>query len=383
MKKYFISICLSLLLILPVFSYEWGGVIGENAKVSSTDVKEIYAYSLRQSNNVSLWANFPFNKQGTFYFATQASYKYNYDVSLLDSNLMHIADLDLLKLNAIIPVGNYSLTVSAGRFQVTDETSRVFAQNCDGVNLKFATPMVVTTLYAGYTGLLNGYNTTMLAKAGSAPIKDNPVYALSSPYVPLLLYVDFPSLFLNQSLGLQISSFLDLGEEEYIRNYATISLKGPLGGPFYYNIASCFGTETFDSFSNYSDLYFQMFFKSVAIKLEAEYASGNQACFSPFRGFTSQTAYNSSASPEYSGLLMPSLDLVFFKNSIYIDFNNKLVMGMPESDITINGVNSALTAVINIFSDTQFNTTLSGFYDILNNGEENNFTFSLGLLLSF
>lgn len=392
MKKIILSVILSLFIILPAASYEWGGVITENARATTGDFATAYSYSGRQSNSVSLWATIPFNKQSTFYLATQASYKYNFDISLVDNEITHIIDLDLLKLNAAVPVGKYTLNVSAGRFQVMDETNKIFTQNCDGVNLKLATPFLNTTLYAGYTGLLNGYNTTMLGKRGYAEIKNTKLYSLSSPYIPLLVYFDFPSLFLNQSLGLQFSAFLDLGSDAYNRAYGTISLKGPITGPCYYSVATCFGTENFANVSNYSDITFQLFFNSIAIKIEGEYASGKQAIFEPFRGFTSQTAYNINTSldgtvnTEYSGIIMPGIDFTFFKNNLYINFHPKLVLGIPEESISVNGVDGTLSFVLNIFSDLQLNSTFSAYYDILNSTAErnySNYTFSLGLALSF
>lgn len=392
MKKTILSVILSLFIILPAASYEWGGVITENARATTGDFATAYSYSGRQSNSVSLWATIPFNKQSTFYLATQASYKYNFDISLVDNEITHIIDLDLLKLNATIPVGKYTLNVSAGRFQVMDETNKIFTQNCDGLNLKFTTPFINATLYAGYTGLLNGYNTSMLGKYGYAEIKNTKLYSLSSPYIPLLVYFDFPSLFLNQSLGLQLSTFLDLGDDSYNRSYGTISLKGPIFGPCYYSITSCFGTENFKNVTNYSDVSVQLFFNSIAIKFEAEYASGKQAIFEPFRGFTSQTAYNINTSldglvnTEYSGVLLPGFDFTAFQNNVYINFHPKLVLGMPKDSISLNGFDGTLSLIINIFSDLQFNSTFSAYYDILNYEADrnySNYTFSLGFALSF
>lgn len=383
MKKSILSIVLSLFIILPVASYEWGGVVTENAKVNTGDFSKIYSYSGRQSNGLSLWANFPFNKLSTCYLSTQVSYKYNYDISLIGSGINHIADLDLLKFNAMIPVGSNGLTISAGRFKVLDETAKIFSQNCDGLNLIFATPFVNTTVYAGYTGLLNKYNTTILTKEGFSSQSDNQVYALTGAYVPLLLYIDFPSLFLNQSLGLQASAFFDLGTEAYNRYYGTLSLKGPISGPCFYSLCTCFSSANFENISNYSSFSLSFFFNSVALKLQAEYASGKHAIFTPFRGFTSQVSCNSLASPEYTGALIPSLDFTFYKGSLYFDLLGKLVLGIPEESVNVNGVDFTLTTVVNIFSDMQFNTILAGYYDILNNNAESNYSLSLNLVISF
>lgn len=393
MKKTILAILLCSL-ICPVFAIEWGGLFNETGKLSfgkqTGELEEVASISVRQSNGISLWCTVPFKSDLSWYMTTQASYKYYYDFTLLGNNITHIADLDLLKLNGTIKTSNGSFLVAAGRYIVMDNSGKVFSQNCDGLTLKYTTPFVSTSVYAGYTGLLNANNVSIL---NDEALPDNgketfmPFYTKVHGYVPLTLSVDFPSLFLNQAVSVQAEAFLDVEKVEdkdlFNRYYGTLSLSGPFGGPFYYSLVSVFGTTDFASLMNLSALSFQMYVDSISLKIGVEYASGAQGPFSPFIGFDSNPAYNSIYSPEYSGVLLPGIDFTFTKNQFCFMLNGKLVLGMPEDSITVKGINLNLKSYINIFSDMQLEVSGIGYYDLDTDNAESYYSANLGLLISF
>lgn len=395
MKKFFLSLILIISLV-PAFAFEWGGLFTENAKVSicsiNGNITDIASLSVRQSNGLSLWCKVPLKSDSSWYLASQASYRYNWDITLMDNYIDHIADLDLLKVTGTVKTSNGGFTLNAGRFIVMDNSGKIFNQNCDGVSAKYATQFISTSVYAGYTGLLNSKSVMILNEEGWADTGKTtglPFYNLAHGYVPLTLSVDFPSLFLNQSLSFQAEAFFDVGKysidtlNKINRYYGSLSISGPIAGPCYYSLVTVFGTVDFDNIMNYSALDFQMYIKSISLKAGAEYASGKNGFLSPFIGFDSSTAYNSVYSPEYTGVILPQVEFGYSSNNFSTFLNGKLVLGIPESEIILRGIDFSLKTYWNILSDLQLEVSGVGYYDIYYKNAESFYALNVGLSLSF
>jgi len=383
MKKIFVAFVS--LFFVPLFALEWGGLFTEDVKYIAPDIAQ-NCETLRQANNLILWANAPFTDSGSTYVAGQASVRYFTDIKQNDG-FIPVYDVDLLKFSTNLYAGASVFSFSAGRFGVTDLTGKVFNQTSDGLSLKYTRPSMNFTAYAGYTGLLNAHNVTMLNKAEYLPSYNNGYY-FAYKYLPISLSMEVPSLFLNQSFNAQILAVIDgetpSGDKSYSRYYGSLAFMGPIAGSVYYSLVSSFCSENLKNISNYSAFTLQYYFGSVLnIRANAEYASGNQLIFEPFRGVTSNTAYNSSEYPELSGLFMPSLDLVFTVMGVYLGINGKVVMGYPESDLVMKGINLSTNILVNIFSDLQLGLYGSYYYDMNIQGQENNFILNLNLSLSF
>ncbi|MBR1639464.1 MAG: hypothetical protein IJ688_08775 [Treponema sp.] len=373
MKK-FLSIVLFLMIASSMFSFEWGGIISDDTKIQSN----LHSIEFHQSNNLSLWANFALSPKGSTYLITQGSVKYYWDISKTSNIFLPVINLDLFKFASSGRIGNVGTSFALGRFAFSDYTTKIFAQPCDGISLELAMPVVNMGFYAGYTGLLNSKEVSMLS---------NPeVEAKGTPaYIPVSYSVLFPSVIFNQRVGMQLLAFIDPSSAAYTRAYGTIMLKGPLAGPISYSFSTVFGTERFKNIMNLSDFY--LYFipnQNIQVSLGASYASGKLFFFSPFVGFTSYTAYNSSLSPQLSAVLMPSLSFSYVQKKLCSLLDLAAVFAMPEVKPEFKGVDGSVKIIFNIYSDLQLNFKVAGFYDLYDDSiNETSIFFELSAALAF
>ena len=183
--KNFALFCTAIaLLSAPAFSFDWGGKIYSDTSFIG---KNNEALKLKETDNANLWLSVPLSKDNSKYFSAEALYQFKYDDSLPSDKMVNTIDLNLFKFVARQKLsGGKRFAVSAGRFGVSDLTGKVFAQNSDGVLLQFSTLRFNTSLYGGYTGLLNANTTTILnnPEGTSWTIGDNAVYRLAPKYIP-------------------------------------------------------------------------------------------------------------------------------------------------------------------------------------------------------
>lgn len=372
-----------LLFFIPLSALEWGGLVTESFKYGTKNFSS-EANQFKQSNSVSLWMSGAVTSSGNVNFAAQSSGRYYLDFFNNDVLFTPIFDLDLLKLSGKTNIADGFFSYSAGRFGVSDLTGKVFSQTCDGLLLKYTRTSFEANAYVGFTGYLNAMNAAMLSKEHKVHSVDGSVYVMAHSYVPVCLSVEMPSLFLNQTFNAQLSGFFDLEETEYNRYYGTLALNGPIYGPLYYSLLTSFALENFDAFSNYTALSLQLYpISFFTVKLNAEYASGNQLIFKPFTTFTSNTAYNISSSPELTGVIMPNVDLILTWESLYASLNGKVVLAYPEDEINFQGLNFTASMFFNIFSDLQLGLSAIYYHDIVTAGEMNNASVNINLSLAF
>ena len=383
MKKILLKFIILSLFLAPVSAMEWGGLITEDARVSTHEM-DTSDLQIKQGNSICLWLNVPITDDGKTYFTAQGSGRYSLDFEDDTKTFSTVFDLDLFKLAGSVNIFENTFSYAVGRFSVSDLTGKVFSQMCDGALFKYTLTSMEVTAYAGYTGLLNGLNVSMLGSEGFPNAVSGEMYARAHGYVPLCLSCELPYVFLNQTLTMQACGFLDMEAEKYNRYYGMVSLYGPIAGPVYYALASCAGTDDFKDIFNYSSFSLQCFISQVVtFKLNAEYASGNNGPLSSFVGFTSSPAYNSLISPELSGVIMSGADFLISTDRLYIGLNGRYIMSMPEDEIQTEGVNATANVVFNIFSDLQLGVTGIYYHDINTNGEQDNLSLNVNLSLSF
>lgn len=380
MKK-IVIVCAFIYSLFSLNAYEWGGLFSEYFKVNFTG-KTIEDPKFRQSNSASLWVSAPIADEKLF-FSGQTTYKYNFDFG--SNNLFFsVFDFDLIKFSSQIEFRQSVATINFGRFYMQDNTGAVFSQKVDAVSLITNFPNCKMTLFLGYTGLLNSINDVMLGQNRIAHIQNGMFYLPAHKYLPVIFSLNFPSIFLNQQFDFETDVFFDLEQENFTRMYATIGFSGPISSFMFYKISSTFGTENFNKFTNYSSLKTNFILSdSLLLNVNLEYASGNQLFFSKFTGFTSRTAYNSSLYPELSGVILPSVDLVFSYMDYYSAFSVKTVFDYPEIQINFKGVEVCGNLLLNIFSDLQI--SFSGLYymDLLTEGVENNIAVNVNCSFTF
>jgi len=314
-NKSFFAIASLLSLSAFSFALETGGLFTNNTKFHN--VEKDGDLKLNQKNGISLWLKAPLSEDGTSYFVTEGSFKTEYDASVEESDdkLILSADIDLFKLVLRKETENGSLLFSAGRFYFSDLSTLVLAQNADGVQLDFSSSIFSTSVYAGYTGLLNEKNITILDSEAAEAVDSKTLYSFSKKYALAALKLSASNFAASQSVSLEgLGAFRLEDGDKFNRFYGTLSLSGPVAPTLsiYYALSSTLGfvqaeDDTYKGNLSQCSLSWYPDFKSSSLSLSALYASGSQGPFDGFMGFTSQTAVDSVLEPEYSGILKGGL----------------------------------------------------------------------------
>jgi len=380
-KKRFCSIAVAFLVsIFSLSALDWGGILKNNTKALLPTFSE---FGISQTDDLYLWLNTPLGNSN-FYFYTEGLYEFNYSNVYGTSSLSVILDLDLFKFAGDIEFDNSNiLSISLGRFAVSDAGAIIFSQNIDGLFIKYQTGFMNISAFGGYTGLLNAQTVTMLTSDALPYAKESALYSLANPFIPFNATIEFPSLFGNQSLNFQVNGVVDLGEYSSSRYYATLWLTGPVTNTIFYNVSTIFGTKDFSSLMNYSsfDLYIyptNMFFFSAGV----EYASGNNGPFSPFVGVTTRTLVNSLSAPETSAALLPKLSATFISNKVSLSLLGKFYMACPSS-FEAQGVEADLLFSYIVFTDFQLGLDINSYFDITEQKDNNNLSATLRVAISF
>lgn len=374
MKKILLAVVAAFsLCAAPVFALEWGGLFNDETKVSKTS-----DFAFHQANSIFLWVNAPIGK--SFAFAGEGMYKFSFDAP--DKTIGNIVDVDLLKISGNINFGAGKAVINAGRFTVADNTGVNFSQCCDGLAASVLLPKVNLSLYAGYTGLLNSLNVSILGAQEEA----NKFYSLCHGYIPLLASIEFPSLFANQAIALQGEAFLDTAKEnKYNRIYANLTMGGPIAGTVYYSlITSCEFVKK--DIMNYTSLSVSAYpNENIALNVGASYASGNMGGkgLKAYTTFTSRPAYGAASSPETSGCIVPAFDFIYTVGNLFTNVSIKAPLLMPEKKVSFGGVGADVAVIYNIFSDLQTEIDFGYYKDVASKGADDNLAATLKFAISF
>ena len=354
MKKVLISICAALcLLSFPLSAVEWGGLFTNDSGISAPEI------TFKQSNGISLWVNSPLGEDSGFVFSGEALYKYNLTIMKdADPEFIHFFDVPLLKVSGDLQAGSGILSINAGRFYFVDGSTAVIAQTVDGISAVYNLPVINLGLFAGYTGLLNSLNTPMAVPSE----KDNDIYRMAYPYLPIGVSFELPAFAGNQSFEIDAYYLVDCGsgssDEKSNLCYANLILSGPIANIVYYNLATSFGLINFKDVMNYSSLSFMIFpTQEISVTAGVIYGSAEQG---PFVSFGSIAPSSLAA----SGKITPSIGFTFTKGSLCLDLSGNYVLAYEEDKYT--GTNSDISAsvIYNIFSDFQVGLTANASLDV-------------------
>lgn len=371
------AVCALFTFVSPVASLEWGGILKNDTQGLLPAFKN---FSLSQSDSLFMWLSAPLGESG-LYFSGEGMYKFTFTTA--DNNFSQLADVDLLKISGDYQTAKGIFSIAAGRYMMSDSTAVIFAQNFDGVSVKYAGNRFAVSGFGGYTGLLNSLNVTMINKDGIAFGPESKIYSLSNGFVPAGVSFELPSLFTNQSLSIQTLAFIDIGEEKYNRFYGTLLLSGPITNSFLYNFATSFGTNDFSSLMNYSALNFYLYPNDfLSISFGAEYASGKNGPFSPFLGVTSRSIVNSLTAPQTTGAIVPNVVCSCVFDKMYFGITGKFLMAVPEDKVETKGVEADFSFIYAVFTDLQIGFDLTSYFDISKNNEDN-LTATLRAAISF
>lgn len=358
MKKLILSGIIACLLA-PVFALTWNGVVDNTSKLSSND--DFSALTLEQSNGVHLSVNAPFNLTGTLKFVAEGSFKYkltsNFEAK--QSDLKMIADLDLFKFAGKWTAGKGIIALDLGRFMISDISGNVFAQKSDGLSLSYDALKFRVGAYAGYTGLQNRLNVTML----NNPQDDANFYALTAGYVPVMVNLTYKTLFETQTLGIQGEAFIPVNTEDKTNYaYCTLMLNGPIGVIGAYTLKGTAGLSDFKNLMIDGSLDFNFYLANTAIMVVGgEFISFEKDSLHYFTPITARTI---TTDPLFAGGVLPKVSFIYAKSNVLASVTGKGVLGViPQSsdEMKFHGVDVTASMICNVFSDLQIGCDLGAF----------------------
>lgn len=378
MKKKIISIIVTTASILAsAAALSWGGMIDDNTKLAANN--DFSAVVLNQSNGIYLNINSNLNEAATLRFSGEGLYKYelncNFDAD--ESSLTNILDVDLLKLSGDWTIGQGHLGLALGRFKFSDFSGAVFSQLSDGLYLSYDTLKIKTSLYAGYTGLLNRLDVSMTENEYE---DGDQLYALCPKYVPLLADFSYKKLFELHTIGGQIAAYIPVTDENTLKLYGTLIANGYLGSKASYDARFTFGTEKFESLMMDLMLDANFYVRSdVRLTAGAEYVSGDQGSVKPFQTLSSRSFGNA---PFVNGLIVPKFAVLYAAGKVYAGATERVIICMMEDETVLDGFDTTINVLYNIFSDLQIGLD-AGAYICKENSEFTNFYATLKAVLAF
>ncbi len=288
MKKVKLFIFLFLAIALNLSAFEGGGMLKTGLGIDLGKNKA----NLSHFDSLSLWAKQNLDKEGNYNFAIQSSYLFNLKKPIKPegaSNLDHILNLDMLKFSFLVPIGNDSLTIDAGRYNISDITAVILNQNIDGVYIAYKKTNFSTYFNLGYTGLLNSYvNPINAAGIASISKKQTKIYNLAPSFVHMsaLFHVPFQSL--RHAVDFDLNSFIATENPKTTNNYISISVNGPIVKNLFYLTSISTSILTRDKrkseigffLSGGLDYYFEKY--SSKLGLKAQFFSGGKTGFKSF-----------------------------------------------------------------------------------------------------
>lgn len=355
MKKIIISI-LAAGFFSSVFALSWSGLIDNNSRFSAND--DFSVIGLNQGNGIYFSINSPVSKSGNVKFSAEALYKYSLsgDFDSNKFNFKNIADCDLLKISGNWAVGKGSLALNAGRFVYSDFAATVFNQSSDGLYLSYNTHKIGASFYAGYTGLLNRLNVSMVDNEYE---KDEQFYRLCPGYIPLIADFSYKTLFGTSILGLQAEFFVPASDKNTLKAYGTLSYTGLFGTIGNYNAKVIAGTEKFDGLMLDGKLDLNFFVvKNMVLTAGGEYVSGAQGSIKPF---VTISARGFGSAPFYNGVIVPKAAVVYAANKLYAGLTERVIIAMPKDEAKLNGFDTSVNVLYNLFSDLQVGCDIGAY----------------------
>lgn len=363
-------------LLAPAFALTWNGVIDNNSYFKFN--KHLQVENIKQTNGLHLSINAPFNSSGTLKFIAEGSFKHELLVPFQQPFPKFIADCDLFKFSGKWIIGKGIVAVDVGRFTISDISGSVFAQKSDGISLSYDALKYKVGAYAGYTGLQNRLNVTML----NNPVEQTNFYGLTAGYVPVMVNYTYKTLFETNTLGLQGELFIPVTVENktsYL--YGTLMMNGPIGVIGAYTLKATAGLSDYKNLMVDGSLDVNFYLANTAIFiLGGEFVSFEKDQLHSFVSITSRTVTTDSM---FTGGLLPKLSLIYAKNSFMASLTGKGVIAMGDV-VKFHGIDASVNILYNIFSDLQLGCDLTAFVGIDNDVKQaTNYTATVKASLAF
>ena len=401
LKKIILSAAFASLASLA-FSLETGGLVSNDSTFKNR--KKDGDLKLLQKNGVNLWLRTPVSEDGQSYFATEGEFRTEYDFNIADSDkkLTLAGDLALFKLviKRELDAGDFQL--SAGRFFNSDLSGLVYTQNGDGAKFELNSSRFKVAAFGAYTGLLNAKNITIIEDAlDSSDLPDlsekKKLYVLTNKYLVGAATFTLPNIFARQTVAVEGFGTMTLESKKYNRFYGTIALNGPIVSPVFYNVSSTLGFSKYDTNKmtkghlTRGSIIAYPSFKSMSISLNGLYASGGtdtDKTFTAFQGFTSGTADQSLAEPEYSGIatfglaatIKPLPNLLCDANA---DFVFDTQAGDKNDEFKNKGFQYSAGLTFQVVSDVQIGASFGQFVGTKDYEEQNKTQLKIKATIAF
>ncbi|MBP3366756.1 MAG: hypothetical protein J6K96_07165 [Treponema sp.] len=342
-------------------AFDYGFLLSNDSRIEAIGNNSYY---LNQQNEVSAWLKIPFGKGVSHYLAAEGLYRFEYDDrTSFDANY---ADLQLFKYVWGTDTGRGFLEIDAGRFFTADATSRIFAQNADGLRVSFTGGQYAVQISGSYTGLLNG-NIVKMRNAKDFDLPDDEkLYSLADKYVNAMVTATFPNVFLYQSVSVQGIASVRINETMYNRFYGTISIAGPIYRSLMYDACASMGFSQYDesvTISPFAKGTVSYYFTETAVNLDVLFAGKD------FTGITSMTAYSSASEPEFTDILMAGISVLSKPADVSLFSAGFDAVFDGTEQYEFKGCQYNLGVVLQIASDVQSSIDWIQYIDAHSSGE--------------
>ena len=362
MKKNVLALVL-FFVFFQVFSVDWGIVLYNDTSLS---MHKPFKFDIKQTDYADFRFSSVLNKKRSARVSFDGFYEFVLDkTETATDDIKNVVDINEFIFSFETASGRGSaFSISAGRIPIEDLTGLVFSQSFDGISLRLSNMRADFAIFGGYTGFLNAKSTTMLIPYDSQYAdKGNAIYAFSPKYFPCGLSISFPTSRDGQRFDLQVWGFVDVNGDNYNRIYAMLGYSGYWGRHCSYDFKTVFGTENLKNVMNMSLATIRIFpTRAFEISISGNYASGDNAVFSRFNGFTSKTDVSIYGRDlEYSGLLKADVEIATVFNAFFYGALSAGAVFDCLDEFSYFGVFANVNGTLNVLDDLQFNLSLEQF----------------------
>ncbi len=385
------------------FAFDWGGLVSGSGKFynNSDEIKSGDKNTIEAVADASLWCKIPFTASGENYVIAEGKYEFEHDHNMdgsSESDNTQLVDLDLFKIVLLkhLSTGDSAkeISLSLGRFSLSDASGKIFTQNADGILAKYNSTFLGLSLYGSYTGLLNGRTVSILSCNDEDSYEEDAdkLYELAEGYAVGSLAATLNNIFMNQTVVIESLGTFRTKGESFNRFYGTLAVSGPAFLGTYYSLSSTIGYTTYGgdesvfedtgigNLSRGNITYFSPSQK-ISAGISALYATDK------FHGFTSNSAILAQIEEQVSGILMagpfgsvkPTDELLI---SASADLACDSFRGDDKDSFGLAGLQFKGGLAYQPFSDLNFNFSAVQFVDF-DDSENNKTTLELKATLTF
>lgn len=377
MKKILTAAILTALSFSSLFAIEISGIISDSSGFKF-DENSFSNTSLSQSETLVGDMKVPILKNGSIYFIGEITLTHAVSGPFSKLSNSFTADIALAKINGSRKINSAAnINFAAGRFSLSDITSTIYSQNADGIFGQFASKKFESSLYFGYTGLLNSKIASILKSNGDLFIPSRSggfldVYNLAAPYAVSVTTFSLPYLFANQTITAEIfgayplPGIIDSAKDKDIRLYGTLALNGPVMNNLFYSASATVETAGFDDIALLAKANLSLFpdLLSSSVAASVTYASGNNGALIPFTSFSKTSSTLCKQQLSYSGIFKAGLSgSAVPAEKLFCSIGTDIVFDcyMPGA-FEYYGTQAAFAVNYQLFSDVSFGLNATSFF---------------------